>query len=52
MTDLHEPQRGRETEATADPEPEVKPELIKDLDVTGEDADVIRGQGCGKSYGV
>src|SRR5689334_6163680 len=43
MTDPHETQRDRKTEATADPKPEVKPELIKDLDVTGEDAENIAG---------
>lgn len=43
MTDLHETQRDGETELTADPKPEVKAELIKDLDVTGEDVENIAG---------
>jgi hypothetical protein len=44
MTEPHDPHRDRDTEATtADRNLEVKPELIKDLDVTGEDADVWGG---------
>lgn len=46
--------RGKGTDAEADWEralkPEVKPEVLTDLDVTGEDADVIRGGPCNKSY--
>jgi hypothetical protein len=37
--DIH---RDRQTEATADREAEVRPEL-EDLDVTGDDADAIGG---------
>lgn len=33
-------------EAGADPGPEVKPEAIQDLDVTGDDADGIVGGSC------
>jgi len=40
MTEQREPQ----AEAAADPGLEVRPELIKDLDVTGEDAvDIVGG---------
>lgn len=55
MTDPRE-SRSREnrTDAEADWEravkPEVKPEVLTDLDVTGEDADVIRGGPCTQSY--
>jgi hypothetical protein len=45
MTDPSDMQHEPETEATPDPEPEVRPEVIKDLDVTSDDADVIAG-GC------
>jgi hypothetical protein len=39
-------QREQQTEATvADREPEVRPEVIKDLDVSGDDADNVAG-GC------
>ena len=31
---------------TADQEPEVKPEVLQDLDVTDKDADDIRGGQC------
>lgn len=40
MTDPRDMHRG---EGTIDPQPEVKPELIKDLDVSGEDAENIAG---------
>lgn len=44
MTEPRKMQLARQTKATrADREPEVKPELIQDLDVTSGDADVIRG---------
>jgi hypothetical protein len=44
MTEPRDAHRDRDTEATtADRNPEVKPELIKDLDVTGDDADVWGG---------
>jgi hypothetical protein len=46
MTDPQDMHSDRETPpAPADPAPEVKPELIKDLDVTGDDAYNIAG-GC------
>jgi hypothetical protein len=35
----------------ADREPEVKPEVIQDLDVTGDDADNIAGGSCCFSRG-
>jgi hypothetical protein len=37
--------RELQAEAAADPGPEVRPELIKDLDVTGDDAEDVAG-GC------
>jgi hypothetical protein len=38
--------RERETEAaTSDQEPQVRPEVIQDLDLAGDDADKIAG-GC------
>ncbi len=47
MTEPRDMHRERETEpATADQEPEVRPELIKDLDVTGDDAGNIAGGSC------
>jgi hypothetical protein len=43
MTEPRNMHRDRETEATTDDrEPEVRPEVINDLDVPGDDADVIR----------
>ncbi len=46
MTEPRDMHRDRETEpAPADPALEVNPERIKDLDVTGDDADNIAG-GC------
>jgi hypothetical protein len=39
-------QRDLRAEAAADLEPEVRPEVIQDLDVTGDDADDIVGGGC------
>ncbi len=42
MTEPRAMQRERETEAmTADREPEVNPEVIQDLDMTGGDAENI-----------
>ncbi len=44
MTEPRDIQRERQTEAaTADREPDVKPELIKDLDVPGDDAENVAG---------
>ncbi len=44
MTESRETQRERQDEAaTADREPEVRPEVIQDLDVPGGDADVMGG---------
>jgi hypothetical protein len=44
MTEPREMQRQRQTTATAtDRDPEVRPEVIQDLDVTGADADNIAG---------
>jgi hypothetical protein len=45
MTDPIEKQRDQPAEAAADPEPEVNPDVIQDLDVTGDDAGDIAG-GC------
>jgi hypothetical protein len=42
MTERHD----LRTEAATEPEPEVKPEVIQDLDVTGDDADDIVRGGC------
>jgi hypothetical protein len=39
-------QYGLQAEAATEPEPEVKPEVIQDLDVTGDDADDIVRGGC------
>jgi hypothetical protein len=36
-------QRDLQAKAAADPGLEVRPELIKDLDVTGDDADNVAG---------
>jgi hypothetical protein len=47
MTEPRDMHRERQTNATtADPEPEVRPELIKDLDVSGDDAGDIAGGSC------
>jgi len=44
MTEPRDMHSERDTDATtADREPEVTPEVIKDLDVTGDDADVWGG---------
>jgi hypothetical protein len=44
MTEPPDMHGERDTDAmTADREPEVRPEVIKDLDVTGDDADVWSG---------
>jgi hypothetical protein len=45
MTQQHDLQ----AEAATEPEPEVKPEVIQDLNVTGDDADDIVG-GAGPIY--
>jgi hypothetical protein len=46
MTEPRDNHHDRQTDAaTHDREPQVRPELIKDLDVTGDDADGIAG-GC------
>jgi hypothetical protein len=45
MTEPRDTQRDLPTDVAADPEPEVKPEVIQDLDVTGDDAaDVVGGR--------
>jgi hypothetical protein len=46
MTDPRNFEPDRQAEAHADREPEVRPELIKDLDVTGDDAGNIAGGSC------
>lgn len=46
MTDPSDTQRERETDATADPKPELNPEVIKDLSLLDGDADVVRGGVC------
>ncbi len=46
MTEPRKPEPDREAEAQADREPEVRPEVIKDLDVTGDDAEDIAGGAC------
>ncbi len=43
MTEPRDMQRELQAEAAADPEPEVKPELIQDLDVTDDDVEVMGG---------
>jgi hypothetical protein len=43
MTDPHESELDPEAVKQADREPEVKPEVIKDLDMTGEDAEDVAG---------
>lgn len=45
MTEPRDVEPDRQAEAHADREPEVRPELIKDLDVTGDDAGDVAG-GC------
>lgn len=47
LTEPRDMQRERETEAATDPGPEVRPEVIKDLDVTGDDAGDIAAGGTG-----
>jgi hypothetical protein len=42
MTEPRDTHDDRHTQATADREPEVKPEPIPDLEVAGADAEVIR----------
>ncbi len=46
MTEPRSFEPDREAETHPDREPEVKPELIKDLDVTGDDAEDIAGGAC------
>ena len=43
MTKPRDMQRERQAEAAADREPEVKPEVISDLDVPSDDAEHIAG---------
>jgi hypothetical protein len=51
MTEPRDMHDDRQTDATADyREPEVKPELIQDLDVTGDDVVDVMG-GCRLSTG-
>jgi hypothetical protein len=45
MTEPRDTQENRPDEAAADQEPEVMPEVIQDLDVTGDDAGDVAG-GC------
>ena len=46
MTEPRDMRRDEQTKAmTADRDPEVRPEVIQDLDVPGDDEDVIRA-GC------
>ena len=52
MTEPRDMHRELQTETAADPQPEVKPHVIQDLDVTSEDADDIRGGPCPKSKPV
>jgi hypothetical protein len=47
MTEPRNTKTRREAQARADREPEVRPEVIQDLDVTGDDADIIAGGECG-----
>jgi hypothetical protein len=49
MTEPRDMHRELQTETATDPQPEVRPEVIQDLDVTGEGADDIRGGACQKS---
>ena len=42
-------QRDLQAEAATEPEPEVRPEVIEDLDVSGDDGDDIVG-GAGPIY--
>lgn len=51
MTDPDETRLRAEADREQAVKPEVKPEVLTDLDVTGEDADVIRGGPCNNSYG-
>ena len=43
MSDPRETQRDQEPDAPADPEPEVKMEVIEDLNVPSDDAEHIAG---------
>jgi hypothetical protein len=52
MTEARNSEHDPEVAEQTDQDPEAKPEVIKDLDVTSDDADVIPGGMCGKSYGV
>jgi hypothetical protein len=45
MTEPRDLELKREAEEQANREPEVKPEVIEDLDVEADDADVIRAGG-------
>ncbi|HEY6275922.1 MAG TPA: hypothetical protein VIX86_06280 [Streptosporangiaceae bacterium] len=51
MTEPSDRQLERQAEAAADPGLEVRPEVIKDLDVTGDDAGDIHGGRCGVRIG-
>jgi hypothetical protein len=46
MTELRDLRRDVPTRAAASPDPEVKPEVISDLAVTGDDPDDIVGGNC------
>jgi hypothetical protein len=50
MTEPRNTQRDRQAEAAADRQPEVRPEVIQDLDVTGDDADIIAGGACSAKW--
>jgi hypothetical protein len=52
MTEPRSFEPDREDAAQADREPEVKPELIKDLDVTGDDAGEIVGGSQGGTHAL
>lgn len=51
MTEPRDTQREPQAQAAADPGPEVRPEVIQDLDVTGDAADRIAGgiASCGET---
>ena len=46
MTEPRDMQGDLPAEAAADGGPEVRPEVIQDLDVTGDDPDAVVGGGC------
>jgi hypothetical protein len=46
MTEPRKPEPEPEAQTRADREPEVRPEVIQDLDLANEDTDNIRGGKC------